>query len=190
MIQIDEQKYDKLIVRELKAELKKRNLEPSGRKVSLIKKLLDNDRVNAAARNEQTRRSDPSSYDDPKEYRSSEWVIEGRGEPEEWDDDAMEKNLDNFKDTLVSLSRGFRKRQSWYPQESQLGGPLGSFTFENLPPLKIQVDRYMDEWLRWDRYMTPQDFHHDIFLKIDYPVINVYNVIGVSLLSHFMDGSC
>ena len=90
----------------------------------------------------------------------------------------MARNLDGFKIALVALSHGFRKRQAWDP--SRFNGSQGRFTFENLPPLKIQVDKYMDEWLRWDKYMTPQDFHHDVFLKIDHPVINVYNVIGVS----------
>ena len=190
MVQIDEHQYDKLTVRELKAKLGERNLDAAGRKASLLRRLLDYERTYLAERNEQTRRQYPQFYDDPKEYRLSKWTIEKRADPEVWDDDAMEKNLDNFKNALVGLSNGFRKRQSWHPPGSARGGSDGSFTFENLPPLKIQVDRYMDEWLRWDRYMTPQDFHHDIFLKIDHPVINVYNVIAVRLLTIFRIGLC
>ena len=96
-----------------------------------------------------------------KDFQEATWHVPPKAKAGAWAPAEMARNLEYFKKALVSLSGGRRRMDI------------------NLPPLKIQVDRYKDEWLRWDMYMGPSDFHHDVFLKIDDPVINVYNVLTV-----------
>ena len=161
-------KYDNLTVAELKEELKKRPrpLTAKGRKSELVRILQSDDHQQRAVQQAvqgalQGAWRAPFIKDDQKRYEESIWIVAEKVEDQAWDLSEMEKNLTNFKQALVGLSDGYRVIDV------------------NLPPLKIQVDRYKDEWLRWDMYMGAEDFHHDIFLKIDDPVINVYNVLGV-----------